>query len=181
MSLRPAAALLALTAALALTAPAAHAATGAPDPLSKPFSITNLGSEKCLEVADWRTDDGAPVRQWTCTGGANQQWYWAADRVLVNAHSGTCLDVPGFSTAPGTRPVVWTCNRGTNQQWTEQPMHSGTRRYANVNSALVLDVAFANTADGAPVIQWNPIDTPVAYNQIWFPSDFTPGPTGPAS
>ncbi|MFF7458272.1 RICIN domain-containing protein [Kitasatospora sp. NPDC008115] len=176
MSIRPAATLFALTAGLALAAPSAQARTTGPAPVSPPFSITNLGSEKCLEVADWRTDDGAPVRQWTCHGGDNQRWYWTADRALVNVHSGTCLDVPGYSTEPGTRPVVWPCNRGTNQQWTEQPMHSGSRRYANVHSGLVLDVAFGSTADGAPVIQWNPIETPVAYNQIWFPSDFTPGP-----
>ncbi|MER7708811.1 RICIN domain-containing protein [Kitasatospora sp. NPDC097605] len=176
MPLRPAAVLLALTAGLALGAPSAQADTTLPTPTSPPFSIVNLDSEKCLEVADWRTDDGAPVRQWKCTGGANQQWYWTADRTLVNVHSGTCLDIPGYSTAPGTQPVIWRCNGGTNQQWTEQPMHSGTRRYANVASALVLDVAFGAKYDGAPVIQWNPIETPVAYNQIWFPGDFTPGP-----
>ncbi|MFF2658113.1 RICIN domain-containing protein [Kitasatospora sp. NPDC058032] len=177
MSIRPAAVLLALTAALALAAPAAQADTSNPTPPTEPFAITNLYSGKCLEVADWRTDDGAPVRQWTCHGGANQKWFRAAGGVLVNVNSGTCLDVPGYSTEPGTQPVVWRCNGGTNQQWAENLMHSGTRRYANVNSALVLDVAFGSKEDGAPVIQWNPIDVPVAYNQIWIPSNFTSGPT----
>ena len=39
-----------------------------------PMMYVNVNSGKCLEVADWRTDNGAPVRQWDCTGQPNQQW-----------------------------------------------------------------------------------------------------------
>ncbi|WP_128978614.1 RICIN domain-containing protein [Streptomyces roseicoloratus] len=34
----------------------------------------NLNSGMCLEIADWRTDNGAPARLWDCHYGANQQW-----------------------------------------------------------------------------------------------------------
>ncbi|WP_353962706.1 RICIN domain-containing protein [Streptomyces sp. NBC_00572] len=38
------------------------------------MKYVNVHSGKCLEVADWRTDNGDPVRQWDCTGQPNQQW-----------------------------------------------------------------------------------------------------------
>ncbi|MEU3505025.1 RICIN domain-containing protein [Streptomyces hundungensis] len=38
------------------------------------WTFHNAQSGKCLEIADWRTDNGAPARQWDCTGGANQMW-----------------------------------------------------------------------------------------------------------
>ncbi|MCF3105628.1 RICIN domain-containing protein [Streptomyces roseoverticillatus] len=39
------------------------------------YQVVNVNSGKCLEVADSRTDDGAPIQQWTCVKGlATQQW-----------------------------------------------------------------------------------------------------------
>ncbi|MFB6889092.1 RICIN domain-containing protein [Kitasatospora sp. NPDC056327] len=163
----------ALACGLAVTAPAAHARPTAPAASGPLFSIANYGSEKCLEVTDWSTGNGATVRQWTCTGGANQQWYWTTGNELVNAHSGKCLDIPFASTEPGTQAVQWTCNGGTNQKWTDEAVSTFTNRWVNVNSNLVLDVAFGSLADGAPVIQWTRNAGP---NQVWFPADFTAGP-----
>ncbi|WP_267088247.1 RICIN domain-containing protein [Streptomyces sp. NBC_00249] len=34
--------------------------------------LSNRHSGKCLEIADWRTDNGAPARQWDCHYGGNQ-------------------------------------------------------------------------------------------------------------
>ncbi|MFF1907575.1 RICIN domain-containing protein [Kitasatospora sp. NPDC058218] len=165
-----AAAVLALAAGTALTAPVAPAR--AED--SAPFTIGNLATYNCLEVADWRTDDGAPVRQWTCTGGDNQKWVWTDTDQLVNVHSGKCLEIPGYSTAPGTRAGQWTCNGGLNQAWSDASrLHSGLRHLTNLHSGLRLDVAGASTADGAPVIQW---DLNEGYNQVWYYSPFPPGP-----
>ncbi|AJF63889.1 RICIN domain-containing protein [Streptomyces vietnamensis] len=33
-------------------------------------------SGKCLEVADWRVDNGAPARLWDCTYQPNQKFYF---------------------------------------------------------------------------------------------------------
>ncbi|WP_329950749.1 RICIN domain-containing protein, partial [Streptomyces sp. BE303] len=74
---------LACALALAVPAPA-----GAAD--STPFEINSAATGKCLEVSDWRRDAGAPVRQWTCTGGANQQWAANSNGFLVNRNSGLC-------------------------------------------------------------------------------------------
>ncbi|WP_406066194.1 RICIN domain-containing protein [Streptomyces sp. NBC_01077] len=42
------------------------------------IALKNVHSGKCLEMADWRLDNGAPARQWDCHYGDNQLWY-AAD------------------------------------------------------------------------------------------------------
>ncbi|MFE6051490.1 RICIN domain-containing protein [Kitasatospora sp. NPDC056446] len=151
--------------ALALAAPA-HADTVIPGSDGIPREFVNGATNKCLEVADWRTDDGAPVRQWTCTGGANQQWIWGGDGRLVNVHSGKCLDIPGYSTVWGTQADQWTCDGGTNQQWLMIiPPRSAYFALENNASRLFLDVNGASTADGAAVIQWQP--TQSAPNQSW--------------
>lgn len=74
------------------------------------WTFRNAESGKCLEVADWRTDAGAPVRVWQCTGGANQQWVEQGGQngvSLRNVNSGMALDMPGFSTANDTDAVQW--------------------------------------------------------------------------
>ncbi|MCX5380390.1 RICIN domain-containing protein [Streptomyces sp. NBC_00091] len=35
----------------------------------------NWISKKCMEVADWRTDGGAPIRLWECHTGKSQQFW----------------------------------------------------------------------------------------------------------
>ncbi|MFF2348712.1 RICIN domain-containing protein [Kitasatospora sp. NPDC058115] len=147
-----AAAVLAATAGLVLLpAPGAHA-DGVPGPISGYLNI-----HKCLEVADWRTDDGAPVRIWDCHNGANQRWIRTAHEEFVNVNSGKCLDVPDYSTEPGTRLVQWTCNRGTNQAWQKVPRPSHSEWSAvNRHSGLSLDLFEANRTSGTPVVQWPP-------------------------
>ncbi|MFE2726526.1 RICIN domain-containing protein [Kitasatospora sp. NPDC059327] len=162
------AAALAVTGVLAVAAPAsAQAAT------TVPFEIRNALTNKCLEVADWRTDDGAPVRQWSCTGGDNQQWVWTDTDRLVNVHSGKCLEIPAYSTTWGTRAGQWDCNGGLNQAWSETIVHhSGIRTVDNRSSGLVLDLAGSSDADGTPVIQWGRNS---GLNQAWLYSPWPPG------
>ncbi|MFE9558232.1 RICIN domain-containing protein [Streptomyces sp. NPDC006692] len=88
------------------------------------WTLRNAESGKCLEVADWRKDAGAPVRVWQCTGGANQQWIDVAGQTSVslrNVNSGMALDMPGFSTANDTDAVQWwpkgTSEPAGNQEW----------------------------------------------------------------
>ncbi|MEE1826218.1 RICIN domain-containing protein [Streptomyces sp. BE20] len=160
------AAVLACALALAVPAPA-----GAAD--STPFEINSAATGKCLEVADWRTDDGAPVRQWTCTGGANQKWVRTDRGEFVNVRSGKCLEIPGYSTTWGTRAGQWTCNGGLNQTWAETVVHhSGIRTLTNGHSGLLLDLTGSSTDDGTPVAQWGKNN---GLNQVWF---YSPWPTG---
>ena len=70
----------------------------------------------CLDITGASTANGALIEEWTCNGGANQQWL-AVNGQLVNPVSGKCLDDPGFNTTEGTQLDLWTCNGGSNQQW----------------------------------------------------------------
>ncbi|MFI6449354.1 RICIN domain-containing protein [Kitasatospora sp. NPDC050543] len=113
-----------LGAGLAVTAgvPAAGA-----DSAFHPYGVPNVvelgnaASPHCLEIADWRTDNGAPTRQWDCTGGSNQQWSWTripgTGYVLRNVHSGKCLEIDGRRYDSGAPGQQWDCWNGNNQIW----------------------------------------------------------------
>ncbi|MQS16275.1 ricin-type beta-trefoil lectin domain protein [Streptomyces kaniharaensis] len=161
-------AVLLATASLALAAPSAGATTNTASDFGPAEIRTGMYAgpdDLCLEVADSRTDDGAPVRIATCTGGDNQKWTQSANG-WINLHSSKCLEIPAFSTTPGTQADQWTCNSGANQAWTDPNVsHSGTPRHiVNANSGLSLDVAGGVIADGTPVIQW---DFHAGDNQFW--------------
>ncbi|MFE2338643.1 RICIN domain-containing protein [Streptomyces sp. NPDC059431] len=90
-------------------------------------TLRNVNSGKCLEIADWRSDDGAPARQWDCTGGANQQFYlWPNPKgsgyALLAQHTDKCLEVADWSQANGAEVRQWTCGAGPqwNQLWQTQ-------------------------------------------------------------
>ena len=38
------------------------------------FVITNENSGKCLDVADWSTNDGGKIQQWSCSGNVDQTY-----------------------------------------------------------------------------------------------------------
>ncbi|WP_380283300.1 RICIN domain-containing protein [Kitasatospora purpeofusca] len=129
------------------------------------FELRNLATGKCLEVADWRTDDGAPVRQWTCTGGTNQRWAPIGDR-LNNVHSLKCLDIPGASRVWGTQVIQWACNTypaAANQSWRVPGLGLPSPGYLS-SLGLVLDVPGGNPADGTPVATWGANG---GANQLW--------------
>ncbi|MFE6870198.1 RICIN domain-containing protein [Kitasatospora sp. NPDC057692] len=162
---RTRAALLALTAALATALPIAGTGTAHAEMIphwSPSFELRNVATNKCLEVADWRKDDGAPVRQWTCHGGRNQQWMMNTNFELVSANSGTCLTVPGGSTVPPDGNVPWgaqlfiqTCMRQGFQWWGAPGVNSpSVGTVSPMRYSVVADVAGGDPSDGAPVIAW---------------------------
>jgi hypothetical protein len=84
--------------------------------------LVNAATGKCLDVNGASTDDSAKVQQWTCAGGANQQWRTsdAGDGrvLLVAVHSNKCLDVVGGANpAPGVLIQQFTCNSTDAQRW----------------------------------------------------------------
>ncbi|MFF5284563.1 RICIN domain-containing protein [Streptomyces sp. 62] len=162
--------LLTLTASLGLllgvTSTPAQAAVE-PVPNATYFISPQHVSGMCLEVADWRTDNGAPVRQWPCTGGANQKWvrwYDSADPYVYyykNLNSGKCLEIAGWGTYNGAPAQQWDCHFGANQGW------SGTTYITPPYSYLpgkCLEIADWRTDAGAPARQW---DCTYQPNQKW--------------
>ncbi|WP_431680194.1 RICIN domain-containing protein [Kitasatospora sp. KL5] len=158
--LRPAAAAVGLSFALAAALPAtpASARTGG-FVVPKASTVVNVHSGKCLEIADWRSDNGAPARQWACTGGANQMWDFVpldGGIMLVNRHSHKCLEIADWRTDNGAPARQWTCTRGANQHWNYSG-DIGPRKdlgLQNLNSAKLLEIADWRSDNGAPARQW---------------------------
>ncbi|MFF4508712.1 RICIN domain-containing protein [Streptomyces sp. NPDC001401] len=95
-------------------------------------------SDKCLEAAGGKKDNGTPVQIYTCNGGAGQKWK-ISGATLVNVNSGKCLEVKGAGTANGTALQLATCTTGAAQKW-EYNTHATTRLY-NPGTANCLDLA----------------------------------------
>ncbi|MEU1509891.1 RICIN domain-containing protein [Kitasatospora sp. NPDC005748] len=167
---RTRAALFALAAGLATALPVAAPGIAHAEQIprqSPAFELRNQATGKCLEVADWRTDQGAPVRQWTCTGGANQQWVANSNGLLANVHARECLDVPASSTVWGTQVIVWGCagwTRPENQRWRVPGVNAPSTDDLRSAVGLVLDVPGSDPSDGAPVVTWGANG---GANQTW--------------
>ena len=92
------------------------------------YTLTGVGSGKCLEVPGSSTAQSVQLAIYTCNGGANQQWSFDptgsytsssnASYVLVNLTSGWVVDVTGSSTTAGAAVKQYAANGGTNQTWT---------------------------------------------------------------
>jgi hypothetical protein len=119
--------------------------------------IVNRNSGKCVDVDSGSAADGAQTIQWTCHGGANQQWELqdagGGYHRIVSQASGKCLDVDARSTADGAGIIQWTCGTGANQQWQLRDTGSGHVQLVARHSGKCLDVSGASTADGARLQQ----------------------------
>jgi hypothetical protein len=91
--------------------------------------LVNRNSGQCLSAGYTYTQPGAPLVQYPCFGGTNQQWYLGVypgstnldGRKVVLAsrtNSGLVADVTGGSPAQGTPLELWTRTGGWNQQFT---------------------------------------------------------------
>jgi hypothetical protein len=85
------------------------------------LELVSRNSGKCLDVFGASTDAVAPVIQWVCHGGQNQQWRLepagGGAFHLIARHSGKALDVEYASTDDGARVIQYTPHGGANQQW----------------------------------------------------------------
>ena len=130
--------------------------------------IVSRHSGKCLDVAGGSTVPGAPVLQWSCHGGANQQWRLepagGGAMRIISRHSGQALDVAGGSTVDGAAILQWPVHGGDNQAWTLEPAADGYVRLVVRHSGKAMDVEFGSTVDGARVLQWSPHN---GANQQW--------------
>ncbi|WP_406202619.1 RICIN domain-containing protein [Kitasatospora sp. NBC_01560] len=161
----------AIALAAALPAAPANALNGG-FVIPKASTVVNAHSGKCLEIADWRTDNGAPARQWDCTGGANQMWDFRpleGGVALVNRASGKCLEIADWSHDDGAPARQWDCHGGWNQHWNYSG-GIGSRNdlgLVNLNSAALLEIADWSTDNGAPARQWHSQNNPIDGNKTW--------------
>lgn len=124
-------------------------------------TIQSLSSSKCLDVARGSKADGAPVVQWTCHAGPNQQWRLKESGEayeIVNVNSGKCLEVRG-----GAGAVQQTCADRDEQRWTAESSASG-KALKNLAGGLCLDLPHASADDGVSPTLWRCQGSP---NQEW--------------
>ena len=89
----------------------------------------------CLEVADYSTENFAPIDVHDCNGGPHQQWriimsgYNGTSRMaqwlgpafeLQNVWSGKCLEVYQYSLSDVAFMDQYDCYKGLNQLWFEE-------------------------------------------------------------
>jgi len=95
-------------------------------PLQK-WSIANDGTwnfrlqfnQKCLDIANWATENGAVVHLWTCHPNdkpENQQWNLDSNGHIVSKLNGKCLEVKG-NIQEGSTTQMWDCADQANQKW----------------------------------------------------------------
>lgn len=130
--------------------------------------IVSRNSDRCLDVYGASTDPVAQAIQWTCHGGANQQWRLepvsgGGFRVIAR-HSGQALDVFGASLDDVTPVIQYPVHGGDNQVWIVEPATDGYVTLVARHSGKAMDVEYASTADGARVIQYTPHG---GVNQQW--------------
>ena len=80
------------------------------------YRIVGVG-EKCLDVLDGNTDNGANVQLYDCNGNDNQSWTYDASSGEIKGLGGRCLDVQGESPHDGANIQIWECDGHDNQQW----------------------------------------------------------------
>jgi lysophospholipase L1-like esterase len=154
---------VAVTLALAPTAPQAQAATV---DTTATYALVARHSGKAMQVQS--TADGAAVVQSTRVDSAAQQFQFVDSGGgyyrVKSRYSGKVVDVSGGSTANGADVVQWTDKNAANQQFGLVDTDSGYVRFVNRNSGKALDVWERSTADGARVSQY---DINTGANQQW--------------
>ncbi|MBK8972504.1 MAG: RICIN domain-containing protein [Hahellaceae bacterium] len=88
--------------------------------------LQSVHSGRCLDVANWSTANGANILQWSCHGGANQQFKLENQGGAVYLRvrqSNKCVDVSGVSTSNGANIHQWECIGQDNAKWVVKPLN----------------------------------------------------------
>jgi len=124
------------------------------------YTVVNVNSGLCLDVAGGATTSGTNVDQATCSPSAGQIWLFTQTGNNSNYYvqpqttGNVCLDVSGGSENSGANVDQLTCSFASNQQWEVAPASNGTFYLISVSSGLCLDVAASSNASGANVDQY---------------------------
>jgi hypothetical protein len=147
------------------------AATGSVTGMDGPWqTLTAAHSGKCADVSGFSMAESAPLVQYGCGTGVNQQFRLddaGSGYVRIMArHSGKCVAVSGSSRVDGAKAVQNTCGGDvTAQQWKAEAAVGGAVRLVARHSGKCLDVRDVSGADGAALQQWT-CDSGAA-NQRW--------------
>lgn len=140
------------------------------------YRITNVGSNKILEIKDGSKDDGTVLRQAEYVGGDRQTFQFKSDSGLLDAvvitakHSGKVLEVPDMSLKSAIVIQQKTEGTGKNQRWrlnkvTAVPAAATGVRYYFVNECAHDVWVGSQPNPGFPVVAGDFKLAPAAYNQ----------------
>jgi len=145
---------LSATAVSIAMAPAASAAVN-----PGTYTVTNVGSGKCVDAATAATANATVVQQYSCNGSGAQSWTFTATdsgyfEIGAASAPAQVWDVANVSTADQALVQLWLYGGGANQQW--QPVDEGNGNYhlVNRNSAKCLDVPSASVNDSVQLQQY---------------------------
>ncbi|WP_374282761.1 RICIN domain-containing protein [Streptomyces sp. UNOB3_S3] len=139
------------------------------------YILTNIGSDKVLDVLGKESENGANVGQYTRHGGPNQQWTFTPVRRdyapgnpaynvtgeyrIASKASGKALEVAGQALQDTANIQQWESNDGSHQRWWVTPIGNGIFVISNVRSGKAMDVTGASKGNSANVQQYTFNDT----------------------
>jgi hypothetical protein len=128
------------------------------------YILVNRASGKVMEVANGSLNNGANVQQGTNTGATYQQWNVTPvdSRIggdfsyftIMNVNSVKSLDILNFSLDNGGNISMYGDSKSANQQWYLEYASDGWFFIRSRWSSYCLNVAGANTNDGANIEQY---------------------------
>ena len=123
------------------------------------YRIVGLG-DKCLDVLDGDTSNGANVQLYDCNGNENQSWTYDASTTEIKGLEDKCLDVEHASTDNGANIQLYDCNGGDGQKWNYD---ASTGEIKGIGDHCV-DVAHSTPENGNNIHMW---DCHGGANQKW--------------
>lgn len=125
------------------------------------YYITNVFSQKSLDLENGNTADGTNIQQWTKTGGSQQEWRIIAEkdgycRIVSLADESRCIAVAEISSADGVNIELQTYSGADNQLW---KLKKNGASYGIVSKCsgdtAGLDVYDWSEENGGNINQWN--------------------------
>lgn len=116
-------------------------------------STMTLANGQCLDVTGGSTASGALVEQYSCNGGANQEWILTpigANYEIISSKSGLCVEVAGAKTEGDSLIDQGTCSAAAHQLWNISAQPNGSKVVSGVGSGRCLHVLNADYAAKTP-------------------------------
>lgn len=123
------------------------------------YSVVNVATGLCLDVADGSKANGAVAVVSACKPRPRQTWmttpkdYWFT---VTAGHSGKCLDVENASIDDGARIVQAKCGKAASQNWTLSPS-AAPSRWSTKITLPIIPVAAATLRNGK-ILAWSAYD-----------------------
>ncbi len=132
------------------------------------YLLVSRYSNKCLDVKDLNTQNGATTQQWECFGGDNQRFRFVDEGdgfySIVGKASQRCLSAQAVQYEDGTPAIMWDCHSGPDQKLRAAKVGDGLYELRFSHSDKCLDIDGPTANNGAKAQQWQCFSS---ANQQW--------------